>query len=325
LTCQLDDADSAAWVDVEALPPGRVLARGVARLLIRREGVTPAFTAVTKSTAPESVTSSAAFGQRLLSLVNEARAAAQLPTLKLAGRQSETSARLAPHYFKSEQEGATVSDRIALGMLAGWDVQGTIRSGDFYSAALSGSLDPRRWLGFMLEQPSARRVLLDPAARSIAIGPDVRAEQQTVGALISTYAFYDSDDHRADLAQFVAQLNERRRGLGLGPVKLGNAPELVSAVREVKTSHNPENALQNALQQVVNREQRGVEGFYIEANDLDYVTFPEALLRPSVTIGLSAAHHRYPDAAWGTLTMLVVVLDSSGAQRTASAGSARVE
>lgn len=325
LTCKLDDADSAAWVDVEALPPGRVLARGVARLLIRREGVTPAFNAKALSTAPESVPSPAAFSQRLLALINEARVAAQLPAVKLATRQSETSARLAPHYFKDALGEDTLNDRIALGLLAGWDVSGTIRSGDFYSGMLSGSLDPRRWLGFMLDQPSARRVLLAPEARSIAIGPDVRAAQRSVGALISTYAFYDSEDHRSDVEQFLSQLNEQRRGLGLAPAKVTSDPDLNKAVRAVKRDHDPESALQAALQRVVSREQRGVEGFYIEANDMDYVTFPEALLRPSVTIAISAAHHRYPEAAWGTLTLLVVVLDSNGAQRTAQVSGSRIQ
>ena len=31
------------------------------------------------------------------------------------------------------------------------------------NAFMSGSLDPRRWLSYMLEHPSARRVLLDNA------------------------------------------------------------------------------------------------------------------------------------------------------------------
>jgi hypothetical protein len=318
LTCRLDDADTAAWVGVQTLPPGRVLARGVARLLIRREGASLTFNAATKNSAPETVTSATAFAKRLLALVNETRAAAQLPALRLATRESETSARLAPRYFESESSGEALVDQIALGLMAGWDVPGTIRSGDFYSNMLSGSLDPKRWLGFMLDQPSARRVLLDPEARSIAIGPDVRPHSQSVGALISTYAFYESDDHGADIERFLSQLNEHRRGLGLPPVKVISAPEVTKAVRSIKRHHNPEGALQTALEQVVSRVQQGVEGFYIEANDLAHVTFPQALLRPSVTLAISAAHHRYPDAAWGTLTLLVVLLESSGPQRTAT-------
>lgn len=320
LTCQLDSADSAAWVGIQALPPGRVLARGVARLLLRREGVPLTFNAATKNLAPENVTSATAFAKRLLALVNETRAAAQLPALRLAARESETSARLAPHFFESERAGEEVVDQIALGLMAGWDVQGTIRTGDFYSNQLSGSLDPKRWLGFMLDQPSARRVLLDPAARSIAIGPDVRPEARSIGALISTYAFYESDDHAADIERFLSNLNEHRRSLGLPPVKVTSAPEVTRAVRSVKQHHNPEGALQTAMEQVVSRAQRGVEGYYIEANDLNHVTFPEALLRPSVTLAISAAHHRYPDAAWGTLTLLVVLLESSGPARTATLG-----
>jgi hypothetical protein len=319
LTCKLSDTDSAAWVDVQALPPGRVLSRSVARLLIRREGAALVYSAPTKNAAPESVTDPTAFTKRLLALVNEARASARLPGLTLAGRQSETSFRLAPHYFNNEASDSVINDQIALGLLAGWDVKGTIRTGDFYSNTLSGSLDPKRWLGFMLDQPSARRVLLDAGARSIAIGADVRPQAQSMGALVSTYTFYDTDDHRADIQHFVAELNEHRAGLGLAPAKITHAPEVSSAVRGIKSSHSPEGALNSALEQVVAREQRSVEGFYIEATDLAHVSYPDALLRPTVTIAVSAAHHRYPEAAWGTLTLLVVVLESSAPQRIAGA------
>jgi hypothetical protein len=316
--CQLDPADSSAWVSVQVLPPGRVLAYGAGRVLIRREGVALSFTAPTKNTAPESVRSSADFSTRLLSLVNETRAAARLPALKLAQRQSETSTRLTPHYFAGEGTDNSTNDQIALGLLAGWDIKGTIRSGDFYSNALSGSLDPRRWLAFMLEQPSARRVMLAPAARAIAIGSQVDAQAQSMGALVSTYSFYESDNHRADLERFFTRLNARRTALGLPPAKLGQAPELADALKSVKTYHDPETALNDALQQVVNRSGRSVEGYFIEATDLDYATFPEPLLRPSVTLALSATHHRYPEAAWGVLTVLIVILDSSGPQKTAT-------
>jgi uncharacterized protein YkwD len=317
--CQLDPADSSAWVALQVLPPGRILAHGAGRILIRREGVALGFNAPTKNTAPESVSSSAEFSTRLLALVNETRAAARLPALKLAKRQSETSTRLTPHYFAGEEADSGTNDQIALGLLAGWDIQGsTIRNGDFYSNALSGSLDTRRWLAFMLEQPTARKVMLAPTARAIAIGSHVDVKAQNVSALISTYSFYDSDNHQSDVERFVARLNARRAALGLAPAKLGQAPELTQALRSVKTNHDPEGALNDALQQVVNRSGRSIEGYFIEATDLDYVTLPEPLLRPSVTLALSATHHRYPDAAWGTLTVLVVILDSSGPQKTAT-------
>jgi hypothetical protein len=235
----------------------------------------------------------------------------------LATTESATSQKLAPHYFEREAE-ADVSDTIALGLMAGWDVKGTIQTGNFFSHSLSGSLDPKRWLAYMLEQPSARHVLLDPKVRSIAIGPYVKPEQKSVGALVNTYAFYESDDHRADLEQFVARLNERRRGLGLGPAQVVDAPEVVEEARQIKTHHNPEGALQVAMQRVVNRTVSGVQGYAVEATDLDHVELPEALLRPQVKLGLGATHHRYPNAAWGTLVVLVVVLDAPAPQQTAS-------
>lgn len=325
ITCQLDAADTSAWVDLEALPPGHVLAHGFGRVLIRRPGAVLSFSSPTKSLPPETVANNSQFAQRLLALVNERRAQAQLPALKLAARESETSARLAGHYFGSEAD-ADHADVIALGLMAGWDIQGgTIRTGNFYSNQLSGSLDPRRWLGFMLEQPSARRVLLDPQARAIAIGPTVQPKSSTIGALVSTYQFYGSDDHREDLQRFLSQLNERRRGLGLPAVEVVPDADLNKAVKEVKTTHDPEGALNLALHQVVERTLRGAEGFYIEATDVDHVTVPEALLRPQVKLAISAAHHRYPNAAWGTLTMLIVVLESSQRQQTAQAAAHHVE
>ncbi len=298
ITCQLDPADSSAWIELQALPPGRVLARGVARVLARREGTALSFTAATKNTASEAVSSPAEFGKRLLALVNEARKVAGRPALQLAPRESETSSRLAPHYFKGESD-ANLSDQIALGLLAGWDISGTIRTGNFYSNALSGSLDPKRWLSFMLEEPSARRVLLDPQARSIAIGPDVRAQALTMGALVSTYAFYESDDHRGDVARFLMRLNERRRGLGLAPAKITAAPEVARAAQGIKTNHNPDGALQSAMEEVVARAQHGVEGYYIEATDLDHVTLPDALLRPSVTLAILGRAPPLPEGSLG--------------------------
>jgi hypothetical protein len=89
----------------------------------------------------------------------------------------------------------------------------------------------------------------------------------------------------------------------------------------MKTTHDPADALDTAMHRVVERTAHGVEGYYIEATDIDHITLPDALLRPQVTLAISAAHHRYPKAAWGTLTLLVLVLDSSKAQRTAQAES----
>lgn len=322
ITCQLDPADSSAWVNLEVLPPGRVLARGFGRVLIRRPNAALSFSSATKSLPPETVKDNPQFAQRLLALVNERRAQAQLPALQLATRESETSARLASHYFAGEGDPER-ADVIALGLMAGWDLQGaTIRSGNFYSNQLSGSLDPRRWLAFMLEQPSARRVLLDPAARAIAIGPNVQPQSASIGALVSTYQFYASEDHREDVKRFISRLDERRRGLGLGPVQVVPDADVSKAVKEVKSTHDPEGALSLALHQVVERELHSVEGFFIEATDVDHVTVPEALLRPQVKLAVSAAHHRYPQAAWGTLTLLIVVLDSTRPQQTARAGGA---
>lgn len=320
VTCALDPNDTSAWVDLMALPPGRVLARGVARLLVRRPGAAIAFSAKAKSPEAEHVQNSAAFSQRMLALINETRRTAGLAPLQLSPRESQTSQRLAGRYFENRAD-TDVSETIALGLIAGWDVQGTIRTGNFFSNSLTGSLDPKRWLGFMLQQPSARRVLLDAQARSIAIGPDVHVPTKSVGALLSTYSFYDSDDHRGDVELFVSRLNERRRGLGLQPAKVTETPEVMKAVKAVKTSHDPEDALQTAMQNVLHLAPGGVQGFSIEATDLSYVELPEALLRPQVTIALGAAHHRHPEAAWGSLVVLVVVLESSARPQTASAAS----
>jgi hypothetical protein len=182
---------------------------------------------------------------------------------------------------------------------------------------LSGSLDPRRWLSFMLDEPMARRVLLSSEARSLAIGALVHPETQTVGALVSTYSFYESEDHRADVLHFLARLNDVRRDLGLAASRVVAAPELGEAVENLKANHDPAGALNLAMQRVVETRLGSVQGLYIEATDLDHLNVPQDLLGPNLTIAISAAHHRYPHAAWGTLTFLVVVLDGGSSKKMA--------
>jgi hypothetical protein len=310
MTCQLDANDSSAWVSLQVLPPGRVLEHAAARLLLRREGTPLTFTAATKNLAPETVTDPRVFTERLIALVNKTRVAARLPTLRLEQRQSVTSAQLAPHYFQSESPVDGTADKIALGVMAGWDVPGTIRSGNLFTGSLTGSRDPRRWLSYTLQQPIARAVLLDPEASSIAIGPVVEQRSDSVAAIVSTYRLHKSDDHRADVEHFVQRLNKARSDLGLPPVAVLSAPGVSQAAASVKSSHDPKDALQDAMETVARGGEPGVQGFYVEVTDVEHIVFPPALLQPVVTLAVSAAHHRYPEAAWGTLTLLVVLVNS---------------
>jgi hypothetical protein len=65
VTCQLDPGDASAWLDLEVLTPGRVLAKSVARVLVRREGTSLAFSLPSKNGASQTINDPVSFGARL--------------------------------------------------------------------------------------------------------------------------------------------------------------------------------------------------------------------------------------------------------------------
>lgn len=177
-------------------------------------------------------------------------------------------------FFRAQKQ-ADVTDAIALGLLAGWDVQGTIRDGNFYAWLEGGTTDAHQLLDAVLERPLARSVLLDPEARQIAIGAALGAKGHGLGALITTYEFFRSNDGELASKKLLERIVRERRGRGLPPPKMiEDARALGRATQTIKKGGSPNEALERLAREAGLQQGRGVVAHVYELVDIDRVPLP---------------------------------------------------
>ena len=213
LRCKLASDDETAWIEIFRVQEGRVLTDSIGSVLARaRPDVQLKYEAAPGS--GRRVKSAAEVRQELVLALNQARAKAGMGSLQIAEAQAYSNEQLAPVFFRAQKQ-ADVTDAIALGLLAGWDVQGTIRDGNFYAWLEGGTTDAHQLLDAVLERPLARSVLLDPEARQIAIGAALGAKGHGLRALITTYEFFRSNDGELASKKLLERIVRERRGRGL--------------------------------------------------------------------------------------------------------------
>jgi hypothetical protein len=251
-----------------------------------------------------------------LDRLNAVRRSAKLRPLMLAAKQSQENARVAGTIFDASITGdAQTRDRAVIGLLAGWDVEGgTIRDGHFFLGAAAPTRDATAWLDAAIERPIGRLALLDPVARQIAVGPAIPQDAPALGAAVTTYALFESDDHAADERQFFRALAAARAARGLPPPKrVGGMDEVRAELADVlRRGKQPMAALSDLLRVAVSRTRSSVNGYVLETTDPSHVDFPPALLRAGLLdVVVAVTHHRAPGAAWGQYVIFVLILDDT--------------
>lgn len=312
ISCEMAEGDKWAFIDVLARPKGRALATNVATLLVPAEGeslpsdYTPP--RITAQTAP--VRTADEFRRVLAERLNAVRAAGGLAPLRVSAEQSRTSERLAGIMVgptRADRDAA--ADRAAIGLLAGWDVRGLIRDGSLFVGAVPGARDAAAWLEFAIEHPIGRSTLLAPQSRVVAIGPALADSVEAVGAVVTTYALFEGNDHRAEADRVVAGLTEARIERGLpAPVRLVNVPHLADQLEAVRAEKKaPGAVLHETLEYMAARLASGhIQGFVFETLDVDRLELPKELFAPGpMRVAVEVTHHRAPGAAWGQYVVYI--------------------
>ena len=334
--CPMLEQDDHALVEIVTRRPERLLGQAVLRAMVLRsadagklyDGDFSELARPRRSASGEAATppQPPSFADSLLTALNRIRHAAKLDPLALEGRQSQFNARLAPHFFQAAfaDDGAG-SDLIALGVLAGWDVDGTIRNGGVYAGG-EETMDGARWLGMALEAPSARYTLLNPDMSKIAIGT-LQLQASGTMALVSTYDLFQSNDHSAEEAAIFEELAKQREARGLpAPLRRRAGKELTDALGQVvQGERSSEAGLQQALNDVATRTGLRMQGVIVEASDVSLVPVAPQLLAPgSLELAVGVAHYRPKGGAWGQYIIfyLFVVGPSEDGPRAATPGPA---
>ncbi len=313
--CTIAPEDQTTWIEVATRAQGRLLLRTMGIALARREPSAPIKYASVVHDA-KAVANDGELSLAVLAGVNRVRAAGKLAPLELASNQAATNQRLAPHFFQASiAKDAAQGDVVALGLLAGWDVQGTIRGGNLYAALLSGTTDTNAWLDYALEMPMGRFTMLEAEARQIAIGIAPPSGMGGIGAVVTTYQFFGQSDHRAESARVFDLMRRTRAAHGLpapiaipGTKALGMQATLVNAGQK-----DASDALNDALVMERDRLHRSVRGWVVATSDLDSLPFPAELMRGGpVSVGVEVTHYKEPDAAWGQYVVFLVMEDNGG-------------
>ncbi|WP_437732630.1 hypothetical protein [Sorangium sp. So ce1335] len=318
--CRPDPRDRSAWIQLSYRPPRRVLATPFAHVLARRPGLAPVYKEEADAASRPSsrpAESAAEFTRLVLEQLNVARAEAGLRPVTLAARESATATRLAPRFFASAAEDTERpdADLIALGLLAGWEVEGTIRDGNFLATYAPRELDAGRWLAAALEMPTGRATLLAPDIEQVAIGPLVTREPDGLGAVVTSYRFHHGSDHTTDVNRLLTRVIEARRRMGLAPPKrLGGMPEVMKQeLGLVRTGESDaRSALDAVLEQASHRFGRNMRGYVVETTSLDALEIPPEILRQrALHLDIGVAHHRPEGAAWAQYVVVIVFADYS--------------
>jgi len=311
-SCRLDEADKLAWMQILVRRNGRVLEDTLADVLVVESDTAGLEYRPHASGSPLPVADAAMLTPVLVDAINRTRAKANLAPLALCAKQSAEHARLVGTLIDASIKGRdSEADAIALGLLAGWNVDGLIREGSLMSALVAPTRDASVWLDFALERPAGRVTLLDPEARRIAIGPAFPASGgPALGAVVTTYALFEGASDAPKQAQMVERVSAARKELGLRALAaLDAGREIREQARLVlQGKRQPYEALETVMQALVERRTEYVEGFTVETNDLTHVRIPDAVLRaPAGSLAIEVTHHRVEGAAWGQYVVLFVL------------------
>lgn len=310
--CPMAPGDETAVVSMQAIRIGRVLAERVATLLVRRTPDAPAVFHAGASS--ETAADGAALDARLLAQVNAIRQRAGLAPLTLAPAESAVHGRAAPYALAARtgrSESEDLSEVLALGLMAGWGVEGgTIRSANHVEQIETGTTDPAQWVAACISHPIGRYLLLRPEARQVAIGAVEVSDPPAIGAVVTTYTFFDTIDPAAEASRYFARVTEARTRRGLPPPRrieqlgaLEREAALVSSGRA-----QPRAAFQRGLDLEGQRMRRPLRGLHLEALDLEHAPLPDELFRArDLALGVVVGHTRAPGAAWGQFVVFLVL------------------
>lgn len=307
LRCPVARGERAAWVDVVARPPGRPLFDRVAQVLARRPGAPSPYAPAIVGT-PARAREPGEFGREVITRVNAVRREVGVPPLELDEAQGATNARLSGPFFNAKIAGdRELVSRIALGLSAGWGVQGPVRRGHFGAFLSPSSDDLSVWLGDALAQPFGRFTLLTPGVQRIALGPS--QGRGALGALVTTYSLFDESRRGAEAERAFKALRARRAELGLPPpARFYDPGSLRKGVQRFERGEAPGRAFDGALSEAQARFGRDVHGAALEADDVSALAFPPALLdRLPPQVAVEVGYHRAPEEAWGRYAVFLIV------------------
>ncbi len=325
VTCRLAPGDQTAWIQIVYAAPRSVLARPIVQVLARRDAQKSLVYTEAAPASSRPVSDDASFAQAVLAGLNATRAQAGLAPVRLAKAQSATAGRVVRQYFSAAGPSGLGDaapgafddmNTIALGLMAGWQVAGTIRDGTFVSILVPHTRDAGRWVDSALAMPIGRDALMVPEIEEVALGSAFFSDPQGIGAIACGYRFHHSNDHTADVNHLLQRVTAARQRMHLpAPVRLQGMDAALrrELTRVQEGERTPMTALQASLEEATGRFKASSRGIVVEATSLDALEIPaEVLSQANLQLEIGVTHYKPPGAAWAQLVIIVVYITPEG-------------
>lgn len=308
--CPTKPEDSAAVVEVVAAPKGSVLGRVMARVLISPDGTNP-----TQYDAPAldvPATAGDFSASAVLAGINALRSKSGLADVVGAPAQDVVTANLFPHLLGSTDRG--VRNEVALGLIAGWQVEQTIRQGTFNALYHHPDTPLDRILAGALFFPAFRAATLSPQTAVVSTAVLDDPEKSARGLLNVGYEVFVPGDFAAEEAAVFAALDDARAKVNLPPVQRveGGADEATlseSAERIRLKESKPGEELDRMVKHFSERVGRDFYGFIYTPTLIDGWNpdfSKEFFEHENMAVAVTVSYFSPPYAAWGQHVVIVV-------------------
>lgn len=212
--CPTNPQDPSAVIEIAAAPKGSVLGHIVARTMISPDGSLP--TTYEAPTLSVPATAGDFSPSAVLAGVNALRGQAGLPDVVGAPEQDGVSANLFPHLLGNTD--LAVRNEAALGLIAGWQVEDTIRQGTFEMMFTHADTPLDRALAGALFSPGFRAVALGTDTRVLSTAVLEGADTGTRGLLSVAFEVFEPSDFTAEETAVFNALDDARAKVDLPPV-----------------------------------------------------------------------------------------------------------
>lgn len=255
--------------------------------------------------------------RKFVDLVNMVREEAGLQKATFARKQSTSAHRLADEYFRAayESRDAKRADRIALGLMAGWQIDAEITSGGLASRAVQ-SERIEVLLQRLVSTASGRQVLFEPDYSQMAAGLTKPSDREAVGAIVTGYRPLPDVSHDERAAEAFETLNRRREQEGAEPIEHDTSLDgkLRQIAQKVETG-TMEFARAQRRAMAVASQMWGtrVSSVGMLAGSLgDYSLHSDLATGPVERAAVMVVPYKDPDLAWTPYIVLTVFPEMSG-------------
>lgn len=314
LRCPVSPQDELAVIELHAVPRGRLLGRTVARVIVSPRGSVPNTHRAPVLSLP--VSAGEHDQTAMVTAINALRRRADLSPVSAAVEQTTVVERLLPHLVAAVDDPgqAELGDQIALGLVAGWKVDGNVRSGRFILHTSSYGWSLERELAAQLSSPITRSQLLDPDTSTVAYAEIADSARGMRRSILASYRLFSDRDYSPEIGAFFDLVDRQRVARGLEPVVRVEADvdrKLLqrTAARVRDGDLDPSAAMDELLEHYAEQNHRSFQGLMLHPYELEGWA-PELegdlVTARSVAAAVTVSHWSPPGSAWGRQLVLVV-------------------